>query len=66
MGWADHYGVLFFGRVDGAAEVFSGPDPVVLALHHRWSLLLQARVELGRAEAAEDTGSATVVCSHGV
>ena len=48
--------MLSFGRVDGAAEVFSGPDELVLAMHHRWSLLLQARVDLGLPEAAEDTG----------
>ena len=76
MRWADYYrrravldvavrqvardGVLSFDRVDGAAEVFSGPDELVLALHHRWSLLLQARVELGLAEAAGDAGKALV------
>ncbi|ONI93002.1 hypothetical protein ALI22I_00700 [Saccharothrix sp. ALI-22-I] len=77
MGWVDYYrrravlqaalrqvardGELSFDRVDGAVGVFSGLAELVLALHHRWSLLLLGRVELAFAEAREGEDPADVV-----
>lgn len=75
MGWAEFYrrrdvlfsalahvardGTLVFDRVDGAHEVFAGLDDLVLALHHRWSLLLQARIDLALSEPGDPADAVT-------
>src|SRR5262245_28457821 len=58
MGWNDFYrrrdaldGVVERGELV-VPDGFDGPDEVLLALHHRWSLRLAGRVEL--ASLAED------------
>ncbi|MFI9811906.1 hypothetical protein [Saccharothrix variisporea] len=75
MGWAEFYrrrdvlfsalaqvardGTLVFDRVSGAREVFAGVDDLVLALHHRWSLLLQARIDLALSEPGDPADAVT-------
>lgn len=45
---------LPFHQVPGVAEVFTGPDELLLALHHRWTLKLTGRVGLALAAAERD------------
>jgi hypothetical protein len=52
MGWDDYYRrrdaldrVVERGELD-VPDLFDGPDELLLALHHRWSLRLAGRVEL--------------------
>ncbi|SDC59934.1 hypothetical protein [Actinokineospora iranica] len=47
-------GTLPYDEIPEVAEVFSGPDEVLLALHHRWTMKLTGRVNLAQAEAERD------------
>jgi hypothetical protein len=56
MGWNDFYrrrdalnGVIERGELS-VPDPFDGPTEVLLALHHRWSLQLDGRVELAATE----------------
>lgn len=46
---------LPYAEISGASEVFPAPGDLLLALHHRWTVHLTARVE----QAADDAGAET-------
>jgi hypothetical protein len=52
----DPAGTLPFAEVPEAAEVFTGPEDLLLALHHRWTMKLTGRLGVALAEAGRDPG----------
>src|ERR1044072_2300411 len=50
----DPKGPLPFTQVPNAAEVFTGPAELLLALHYRWSMKLTGRLGVAVADAERD------------
>jgi hypothetical protein len=50
----DPEAMLPFAEVPEVAEIFAGPEELLLALHYRWTMRLTGRVSLAQAEAELD------------